>query len=220
MVIYLDSGDLEQMKALEVRVSGFTTNPTLLKQGKVKNYKEFALKALEIAKGKPISFEVFADHWDEMEDQARHISAWGKNIYVKIPVVTTNGESTVELIKRISDLKLNITAIMTPDQIFKVCDVLRGDNIISIFAGRMADTGVAPESVIWPALQARHPGIKILWASTREAYNAKQADRAQCDIITVSPEILKKMELFGKDLREYSVETVRQFKKDAEGLSL
>ena len=202
-------------------ISGFTTNPTLMKVAGVKDYKAFALDILSEIKNKSISFEVFSDDFNEMERQALDIASWGDNIYVKIPITNTKGESTVQLIKKLSDLKVvcNITAIFTLDQLNKVINVLNSSTpaILSVFAGRIADSGINPFDIMKDSvrLAKKKPKSSILWASTREILNIFQADEAGCQIITVSHEILKKFSGIGKDLNKSSLETVSMFYRDA-----
>lgn len=227
MVIYLDTGDLSLMSQWASHVSGFTTNPSLMKKAGIKRYKEFALRALEIAEGKPISFEVFADDADEILKQAETMVSWGENIFVKVPITTTDAVFNGLLISRLwryCKIKVNITAVMTREQISDLDQFLsrKTPMIISIFAGRIADTGVDPtRTIAYAKMRYRYlKNVQMLWASTREVYNIRQAESCNCDIITVSPEILSKRDLFGKDLAQYSLETVRQFYKDAEGIVL
>ena len=223
-MIYLDSGDLGKISQWISQVQGVTTNPSLLKSSGIKDYKSFALEALKIANGKPISFEVFKDDLVGMENQAREISSWGENVYVKIPVTTTEGRSTGLLVSKLGKraVKVNVTAVLSFEQISAMTRYIWVGTpaILSIFCGRIADTGRDPLPFITKSLQQKHHKTQILWASTREALNIVQARASGCDIITVSPEILAKQKLFGKDLNEYSLETVAQFKKDSEGLVL
>lgn len=220
--IFLDGAAPEAMRDFESRVEGFTTNPSLMRQAMIADYRSFARGVLEIVNGKPVSFEVFSDTLTEMGMQAIEIASWGKNIYVKIPVTTTTGESCAPLIKSLGErgIKVNATAIMTMAQIDTVARSLVGPSILSIFCGRIADTGRDPVPFITKALHVKKAETKILWASTREVLNVKQAEMAGADIITMSPDLIKKMDLFGKDLAEYSRETVQQFYDDAKGLSL
>ena len=201
------------------RISGFTTNPTLLRKAGISNYKEFALDILSII-DKPISFEVIADDLNEMERQAIEIASWGKNIYVKIPITNTKGESTYTIIKSLSErgIKLNITAITTIKQVKKILPALEKSNgaYISIFAGRIADTGINPLLIMKQALKLiKNINIELIWASPRELYNVVQAEDIGCHIITCTNDILKKLSLLGKDLTEYSLDTVKMFYNDA-----
>jgi transaldolase len=202
-------------------VSGFTTNPTLMRKANVTNYEQFAKDAIKAIPNMPISFEVFSDDLVNMEREARTISAWGKNIYVKIPVTTTTGGSTAPLITKLSKdgLKLNVTAILTTKQVTEVTSALspRTPAIISVFAGRIADTGQNPVPIMKSSLEIikSKPNIELLWASTREVLNIIQAERCGCHIITVTPDLLKKIPNIGKDLTVLSLETVQMFYNDA-----
>lgn len=217
--IYLDCADLAQIRGA-VRnpiVKGVTTNPSLMRAAGVTDYEAFAKEALEIVNGLPISFEVFSDEWDEMERQARKIASWGSNVNVKIPVTNTRGESATLLVKRLTDSEIfcNVTAVFTSQQIEEISKVMN-KGIISIFAGRMADTGVNACDTIVFNKDSLHKDVKILWASTREIFNIYEAELYGCHIVTVSPELLEKYEaLKGKDLAEYSLDTVKQFYNDA-----
>lgn len=223
---FLDSGNLNEILEWKDKVDGFTSNPSLMKKGGVTDYEKFAKEVLSIIGDKPISFEVLSDDLNEMERQACKISSWGKNIYVKIPITNTQGISTAPIIKKLSEdgIKLNITAILTYPQVAIAYSALspRTPAIISIFAGRIADTGIDPSSLIKSAIYTivDKPNIQLLWASTREIFNIVQAKNYGCDIITVTPEILKKKSMLGKDLTELSLETVKQFYDDARGLIL
>lgn len=221
--IYSDSADLNSIAQLSQYdfVKGVTTNPTLMKKAGVTDYEWFARKALELVKALPISFEVFADDLASMEAQAAYIATWGKNVNVKIPVTNTKGEFCGPIIKRLAarGVKVNVTAIMTIEQIKQLLPCFSKDAsaILSVFAGRIADTGVDPLPLlksIKPLLQA-HPNIELLWASTREVLNIFHAESAGCDIITVGPEFLKKLDILGKDLESFSLETVLMFFNDA-----
>ncbi|KLE14505.1 transaldolase [Clostridium sp. C8] len=224
--IYADGADLGSMlKEYEKGiVSGFTTNPSLMKIAGIKSYKAFGKEVLENIKDMPISFEVFGDDKETMLEEAREIYTWGENVYVKIPVVNTKGELNREVIKELADsnVKLNITAIFTINQVKDVLESLNKETpaIISIFAGRIADAGVDPIEIVEEAVEIarEYPNVEILWASCRELYNIVQADKIGCHIITVQNSILNKMNLFGKDLTQYSIETVRDFFKDAKSL--
>ena len=206
---------------LRNQVDGFTTNPTLAKDAGVTDYPSFIDRALTFSDGKPISFEVFADELVEMERQAKVISSKGENVYVKIPCTLTNGRSTGLLVSKLTrkGIKVNVTAICTFEQISEMARFLYvgTPSILSIFCGRIADTGRDPVPFITKALQQKHDKTQILWASTREVFNIKQADAAGADIITITPALLEKMKLFGKDLAEYSLDTVKQFHKDSKG---
>jgi transaldolase len=200
---------------------GFTTNPSLMAKAGVKSYEAFAREVLAEIKDLPISFEVFADDFAEMERQATLIGSWGSNVYVKIPITNTKSESALALIRRLFDrkLKLNVTAILAEAQIKGLRDILKpeDDVIVSIFAGRIADTGVDPVPIMRRAVELHRglPKAKILWASPREVLNVYQAEECGCHVITVTDDILKKLAMRGKDLAEYSLDTVKMFYSDA-----
>ena len=204
-------------------IKGLTTNPSLMKKSGVKDYKVFAKKVLKIVNKKPISFEVFSDEFEEMYNQAKRIASWGKNVYVKIPVTNTKGKGSYSLIKKLSKekIKLNVTAIFTEEQIKNVIKSLNPNvkSIVSIFAGRIADTGKNPETLIIKTLKIlkkkNNFNCEVLWASTRELYNIVSASRIGCHIITVPNNILEKLNLFNKSLKIYSLDTVKEFYKDA-----
>jgi transaldolase len=203
-------------------ISGFTTNPTLMRKAGVTDYRAFAKEALAAIRDKPISFEVFADDFAEMRRQAVDIATWGDNVYVKIPITTTRRESCVGLVNELSHsgVKLNVTAICTLEQVSQTAHALRGGSpsVVSVFAGRIADTGRDPIPLMREALalcRAADLRIELLWASPREVLNIVQAADVGCDIITVTPDLLKKLELFGKDLADFSLETVEMFYRDA-----
>lgn len=223
VAIYLDSGDVSEMMKW-THVSGFTTNPSLARKAGIKNYQEFAQAAIAAASGKPLSLEVLADDLYTMEQQARIIASWGDNVYVKIPVTSTSGATTGYLVNKLAvdGVKINVTAVLTLDQIRHIARYLYAGTpaILSIFAGRIADTGRDPIPFITEALRSKYDKTKVLWASTRELYNLTQAEKCGCDIITVSPELLAKRHLIGKDLAQYSLDTVRQFYEDAKGIML
>lgn len=216
MVIYLDSGSIEDIEKYEEHplIEGFTTNPSLLKKAGVTNYLGFAKAVLSLTK-KPVSFEVLSDDFDEMEIQAQKLQDLGDNAYIKIPITNTKGKSSIDLIDKISDLNLNITAVMTLDQLSDLSTVDRSHHIISVFCGRIMDAGFLPPNMGRIALKA-----KLLWASTRELYNIKMAEDYRFDIITLSPDLVEKLPLRGKNLAQYSRETVQQFYKDGKGLEL
>jgi transaldolase len=224
IAIYADGADVRDMVAARDAgiVKGFTTNPTLMRKSGVSDYASFAREALDATGDMPISFEVFADDFDEMERQARLIATWGQAVFVKIPITNTKGESAVPLIGRLSaaGVKLNITAILTLDQVRAVVDVLNPATpaIVSVFAGRIADTGVDPVPLMREAAQicAARPKAELLWASPRELLNIFQADEVGCHIITVTSDILKKYStMVGKPLDELSLDTVKMFFNDA-----
>jgi transaldolase len=210
------------MVKLYDKVSGFTTNPSLMRAAGITDYKVFSNGILPITRNKPVSFEVFGDDLVEMERQAREISSWGSNVYVKIPCTLTNGHSTGLLVSKLGKrgVKVNVTAVMTFQQISEMCRFIWVGTpaILSIFCGRIADTGRDPVPFITKALQQKHDKTQILWASTREVLNVKQAEQAGADIITLSPDLIRKLDLFGKDLAQYSLETVKQFHDDGKGI--
>ena len=203
------------------RIVGFTTNPTLMRKAGISDYAAFARDVLHAIPDRPVSFEVFADELDEMEAQARIIAAWGVNVNVKIPVTNTKGVFAGPIIRSLSrdGIILNVTAIMTVDQVRLVADALAAETpaIVSVFAGRVADTGVdpIPHMIACRRELAQRPKAELLWASPRELLNLFHADEAGCDIITATPDILAKLALVGKDLAEYSLDTVRMFHRDA-----
>lgn len=221
--LFADGADIGEMYELynKKTVSGFTTNPSLLKKANVKGYEEFAKQVINLIPDLPISFEVFSDDLEIMEKEARKISEWGDNVYVKVPITNTIGTCTTPIIKSLSEdgIKLNITAILTLSQVEMVTKTLSKTtpSIISIFAGRIADTGIDPIHTMRMSVikTKQYKNIEILWASTRELINIFQAEKCGCDIITVTPDILKKLPMIGKDLKELSLETVRQFYNDA-----
>jgi len=221
--IFADGADIDNMIKMYQTglISGFTTNPTLMKKAGVKNYRDFALKAIEIIPNLPISFEVFSDDFKEMEVEARKIGSWGKNIYVKIPIINTKGESSINLIRKLSSegLKLNITAILTIEQVEKtLINLIPGVGAyISVFAGRIADTGIDPVPVMQKTAKmcSDISGVESLWASSREILNIYQAQACNVDIITVTDAILEKIPNLGKDLNQLTLETVKMFYNDA-----
>ncbi len=221
--IFADGADKEGMLDMyrNPLIKGFTTNPTLLRKAGVADYSEFALDILKCIPDRSISFEVLSDEFEEMETQARKISGWGKNVFVKIPVTNTRSESSISLIKSLSrsGIKLNVTAVMTLDQVWDIARALNKDipAYISLFAGRVADTGRDPIPLMTAAVEMLrpYPRFDLIWASPRELLNIFQADAIECPIITVTNEVLKKLNLVGKDLREFSLETVKMFRDDA-----
>jgi transaldolase len=221
--IFADGADLKGMKeaAAQPLVKGFTTNPTLMRQAGVSDYKQFALDVLKLIPDRPVSFEVFADDFPTMEAQGREIASWGGKVYVKVPVTNTKGEFAGPLLSRLSGagIKLNVTAIMTNEQVKRVAAALAKDipAIVSVFAGRIADTGRDPVPLMREAvsLLQERPEAELLWASPRELLNIFQADEIGCHIITVTGEVIRKLALVGKDLDRYSLETVAMFYKDA-----
>ena len=222
--LYADGADLNGMieEYKKGIASGFTTNPTLMKKAGVKSYEEFAKAALKAIPDLPISFEVFSDDLPGMEREARKIGSWGNNVYIKIPVTNTKGESTAPLVKKLSYdcLKLNVTAILTVNQVKTIAKALSPDtpSIVSVFAGRIADTGVDPMPIMKESVKIlkSNPKAELLWASTRELLNLIQAESCGCHIITITNDILKKVPLVGKDLNQLSLETVQMFYSDAQ----
>jgi transaldolase len=225
--IYADGAVLSDMQEMynSGLVQGFTTNPSLMKKAGIKNYQAFAKEVLTAITDLPISFEVFADTLAEMEQEAREIASWGKNVYVKIPIMTTKQISTIPLIKELSNanVSLNVTAIFTEQQVKDVVDAFALDtnNIVSVFAGRIADTGVDPLDIMKTAVKLcrAKSGTELLWASPREVLNIVQAEEIGCDIITCTPDIIKKYhDNLGKDLVQFSLETVQMFYNDSQSL--
>lgn len=222
--LFADGADLAGIKEMYANpmIKGFTTNPTLMRKAGIQDYKAFAHQVLEAIPDRPISFEVFADEFDEMERQALEIASWGKNVSVKIPVTNTRKEFAGPLIERLSKagVALNVTALTTLDQVRDVTARLASDvpAIISVFAGRIADTGRDPVPLMAEAVKIMRdkPKSELIWASPRELLNIFQADSVGCHIITATNDILKKLSLVGKDLDQYSLETVQMFYKDAQ----
>jgi len=221
--IFADGADLVSIENLNLNkdVSGFTTNPSLMKKAGVTDYKKFCQDVLKITKEKPVSFEIFSDDLDEMYDQANEIASWGKSIFVKIPITNSKGEKTSGLIKKLleNNIKCNVTAILTIQQVKEIYEISNSETsvIISIFAGRIADTGIDPIPMMSEAINIckNKKNIEILWASTRELINIFQANQINCQIITVPHDILKKISLIGKNLDDLSLETVQMFLNDA-----
>jgi len=221
--IFADGADLDGIKAMYRKpwIKGFTTNPTLMRKAGVGEYKSFALEVLEAVPDRPVSFEVFADEFEEMERQAHEIASWGRNVYVKIPVTNTKGRFAGQLIQRLTEagVKVNVTAMFTPEQIKAIVKHLADEApvIVSVFAGRIADTGVDPVPILRESLKVMQgkPRAELLWASPREVLNIIQANEAGCHIITATNDILNKLPLLGKDHDAYSLETVEMFYKDA-----
>lgn len=228
--IFADGADKKNILEMQRNplIKGFTTNPTLMYKAGVTNYEAFAKDVLSVIKDKSVSFEVLSDDFAEMRKQALKIASWGDNVYVKIPVMNTRAHSAVDLIRKLANagVKQNVTALMTLNQVRDVVDALKNSQAatISIFAGRVADTGMDPIPIMKEALEILrpYPQIELIWASPRELLNIFQADEIGCHIITVTHDLLKKLNLIGKDLREFSLETVRMFYDDAmkAGLSL
>lgn len=221
--IFADGANVTEMKKVysEGIVRGFTTNPTLMKKDGVKDYVAFAKDVLSEIKTMPISFEVFTDDFESMERQAREIGSWGDNVFIKIPITNTKGEPSYELIKKLSDdgMKLNVTAILTLEQIENVSKSINSGTpaIVSLFAGRIADTGRDPIPYIKESLKILkgNPNAELLWASSRELLNIFQAEECGCHIITVTNDLLKKLQMVNKDLKELSLDTVKMFYNDA-----
>jgi transaldolase len=222
--VYLDSADLEIIKKYSTHrnIKGFTSNPSLMSKSGIKSYEEFIKTFLSISNNKPVSFEVTTDTNTEMELQAKKINAFSKSIYVKIPICNTKGESTIPLISKLTaqKIKINVTAMMSFEQAKDVIDNVNpeAEIILSIFAGRIADTGRDPEVLITKinnyVIQSKKNKFKTLWASVREIFNLFQAERTKTHIITLTPEILEKIKLRNKDLHQYSIETVKMFYDD------
>jgi transaldolase len=221
--IFADGADKQDMLRLyaDSRIRGFTTNPTLMRKAGIADYESFARDIIRHIPDRPISFEVFSDDFSEMERQALKISSWGPNVYVKIPVTNCAGEPSDALVQRLASRKvqLNVTAIMTLDQVRKVSAALdnHAASYISVFAGRIADTGQDPVPMMAAAVDIchRHDRQELIWASPRELLNIYHADGIGCHVITVTADLLKKLSLVGKDLGDYSLETVRMFREDA-----
>ena len=221
--IFADGAEKAPMLKLYAnpQIKGFTTNPTLMRKAGITDYEAFAKDILTAIPDRPISFEVFADEFDEMERQAERIATWGNNVYVKIPVTNTHGESAGPLVTRLAGrgVKQNVTALMTIDQVKEITAALSAGPAanISVFAGRIADTGVDPLPIMRQSLEIMRPysQLELIWASPRELLNIVQASEIGCHIITVTSDILNKLPLIGKDLREYSLDTVKMFRNDA-----
>jgi transaldolase len=221
--IFADGADKNGMLEMynNPLITGFTTNPTLMRKAGIANYQAFAIDILKTIHDKPISFEVFSDDFDEMYEQSLHIARWGKNVYVKIPVTNTLNVPSYELIKKLAEqgVKLNVTAIMTLDQVRHVSSALANGpaSYISVFAGRIADTGRDPLPVMKEALNIMQPHSQqeLIWASPRELLNIFQGNEIGCHVITVTNDILKKLNFVGKDLNQFSLETVQMFYDDA-----
>jgi transaldolase len=221
--LFADGADLQTMKEMAKKpfIKGLTTNPTLMRKAGINDYKLFAKEVISAIQNKPISFEVFSDEPEEMISQGLEIASWGKNVNVKIPITNSMGQSTKSVIKELSSegVAINVTALLTVDQVKTVVDsVDESSNVfISVFAGRIADTGRDPIPLMQEALiiMKEKPKAKLIWASPRELLNVIQANDIGCHIITATSDILKKLELIGKDLSEYSLDTVRMFRDDA-----
>ena len=222
--IFADGADLGGMIALyrDPVIKGFTTNPTLMRKAGVTDYRAFAREVLQAIPDRPISFEVLSDGFVEMERQAHEIASWGGNVFAKVPVTNTRRESACDLVHRLSHsgVKVNVTALMSLGQVRDVAAAVAGGSpaCVSVFAGRVADTGYDPVPLMAAAVEVLRPApnAELVWASPRELLNIYQADALGCHIITVTHDILKKLELVGKDLGEYSLDTVKMFFHDAE----
>jgi len=221
--IFCDIADLKTIKFFNNKsiIDGFTTNPSLMRKAGAKSYKNYSLEILKVCKKKPISFEVFADNPKQMLEQAYKINSWGKNVYVKIPVVNSKGLFMGSVIKELSEkgIKLNITAVYTFEQTKKIYEKLnkKTKSIISIFAGRMADRGKDPIPIFKKSinLTKKNKNIEILWASTREAYNFTQAKQIKCNIVTMPPKVINQIDKFGKSFTSMTLETVKGFLIDS-----
>jgi transaldolase len=221
--VFADGADLDGILGLaaDPRISGFTTNPTLMWKAGLTDYSDFAQRLLERITRHPISFEVFADGVEEMRRQARRISGWGENVYVKIPITTTSGESMVPLVRELSEsgVKVNVTALFTTAQVELVTEAVRqgAPSYLSVFAGRIADAGIDPVPIMARSvdIMVDAPRAELIWASPREVLNVVQADSVGCHIITMTHDLLGKLELLGKDLEQFSLETVQMFHRDA-----
>lgn len=221
--IFADGADLKGMVEMASKpwISGLTTNPTLMRKAGVTHYEEFAKAVLKEIKDIPISFEVFSDEFPEMEKQALKISKWGNNVYIKIPVTNTRQEFSGDLINKLSHqgVKVNVTAVMAPEHLGPICEALKGGvpSNISVFAGRIADAGVDPMPIMREAVAMAKTveGCELIWASPREVLNIVQADSIGCHIITVTNDLLKKIDTIGKDLKTFSLDTVKMFFNDA-----
>jgi transaldolase len=222
--IFADGADRERVEGLssEPWIRGFTTNPTLMRSAGVEDYASFAHELLELVPDRPISFEVIADELGEIERQARLIASWGANVYVKVPITTTRGEPTADVVRRLSasGIKVNVTALMTVGQVEDAASWLADGPgaFVSVFAGRIADSGRDPIPIMTEALArlAPYPHEELIWASPREVLNVVQANTIGCHVITVTDEILKRLPNLGRALDEYSLDTVKMFHRDAQ----
>lgn len=219
--IYADGADLTKIKNFNKCswIKGFTTNPSLIKKSGYSNYMQYARKVLNVVKKKPVSLEIFSDNHDQMISDALKLSKLAKNVYVKIPIINTKGISTIPVIQELNnqDISLNITAIFTYEQVKKIITSIKKpkDIILSIFAGRIADTGRDPKKIIKKINLIKKKNFRILWASTREIYSIVESNSSKCDIVTVPHDLLEKFSVIGKPLERYSLETVRTFYNDA-----
>ena len=221
--IFADGADLDGILKLaaDPRIAGFTTNPTLMWKAGLTDYQDFAQRLLERITEHPISFEVFADDAEEMRRQAKLIASWGQNVYVKIPVTTTAGESMASLVRELSEdgVKVNVTALFTTAQVELITSAVKdgAPSYISVFAGRIADAGVDPAPIMAESVKIMldAPRSELIWASPREVLNVVQADQVGCHIITMTHDLLAKLDSLGKDLGQFSLETVQMFRRDA-----
>jgi transaldolase len=221
--IFADGADLDGILALadDPNIAGFTTNPTLMWKAGLTDYADFAQRLLERITSHPISFEVFADDADEMLRQARLIASWGKNVYVKIPITTTSGESMAPLVRELSEdgVQVNVTAMFTTAQVELITAAVKdgAPSYLSVFAGRIADAGVDPMPIMARSVEIMReaPQAELIWASPREVLNVVQADQVGCHVITMTHDLLKKLESLGKNLDQFSLETVQMFRRDA-----
>ncbi|HJV41812.1 transaldolase [Caulobacter sp.] len=221
--LFADGASLDDFTRLHQtgQVAGFTTNPTLMRRAGVSDYEAFAKDLLARIPDAPISFEVFSDEFDDMARQARKIAQWGANVYVKVPITNTRRESSLPMVRKLADegVKVNVTAILTLEQVAATVDALSANvpAVISVFAGRIADTGLDPMPIMRAAvaMAARKPQAEVLWASVREVLNVYQARDCGCHIVTSTPDVLKKLAMAGKDLADLSQETVAMFHEDA-----
>ena len=221
--IFADGADLDGILALaaDPRISGFTTNPTLMWKAGLTDYEDFARRLLERITTHPISFEVFADEADDMRRQARLISSWGENVYVKIPVTTTADEPMAPLVRELSEdgVQVNVTALFTTAQVELITGAVKdgAPSYISVFAGRIADAGVDPIPIMARSVEIMldAPRSELIWASPREILNVVQADQVGCHVITITNDLLAKLDSLGKDLNQFSLETVQMFHRDA-----
>ena len=222
--IFADGANKDGMLEMYAKpyIKGFTTNPTLMRKAGISDYRTFAKEILQLIEDRPVSFEVFSDDFTEMEHQAHEIAGWGKNVYVKIPVTNTRREPAYDLINRLtrSGIKINVTALMTLAQVSEVTDAVASGTpcYVSVFAGRIADTGRDPVPLMAAAVKllSRVPTAELIWASPRELLNIFQADAVGCHIITATNDILKKLDLIGNDLTDFSLDTVKMFYSDAQ----
>jgi transaldolase len=221
--VFADGADLTEIRGLAANpvIQGFTTNPTLMRKAGIDDYEAFARDVVIETGDRPISFEVFSDEFEEMHRQALKIASWGEHVNVKVPVTNTRGESTSALVRELAEsgVRCNVTALMTPAQVEVVTEALAPGPtaFVSVFAGRIADTGRDPMPIMRECLDimASVPALELIWASPRELLNVFQADELGCHVITATPDVLKKLGLVGKDLQEYSLETVKMFHADA-----